>query len=98
MHGMLATHMAFGHCYPLIYYLTERVLFKKYPHRKILKKAPGPGDQVIYMSFFLFLSQCNIRFRTSLSCKMDQIIYMRFCAISLTLSVIRDYAMSFHVK
>jgi hypothetical protein len=32
MHGMSATHMAFSRCYPpLIYYLTERSLFKKCP-------------------------------------------------------------------
>jgi hypothetical protein len=32
MGGMLARHMAFGHCYPpLIYYLTEWSLFKKLP-------------------------------------------------------------------
>jgi hypothetical protein len=43
--GMLATHVAFGHCYPpLIYYLTERSLFKKCPPPppptgKSLKKA-----------------------------------------------------------
>ena len=42
MRGILATHMAFSYCYPpLIYYLTERSLFKKCPHRKILKKGPG---------------------------------------------------------
>jgi hypothetical protein len=43
MRGMSATHVAFGHCYPaLIYYLTERSLFKKFPspHGKILKKGP----------------------------------------------------------
>ena len=47
MHGILATHVAFSHCYPpLIYYLTERSLFKKCPpptHGKILKK--GPAEQ-----------------------------------------------------
>ena len=33
MHGILATHVAFSHCYsPLIYYLTERyVPFQKIP-------------------------------------------------------------------
>jgi hypothetical protein len=32
MRGILATHVAFSHCYtPLIYYLTERSLFKKCP-------------------------------------------------------------------
>jgi hypothetical protein len=43
MRGILATHVAFGHCYPpLIYYLTERYLFKKCPpHGKILKKGPA---------------------------------------------------------
>ena len=42
MRGILATHVAFSHCYPpLIYYLTERSLFKKCPpHGKILKKGP----------------------------------------------------------
>jgi hypothetical protein len=41
MRDMLATHMAFDHCYPpLIYYLTERSLFKKWPPtEKSLKKA-----------------------------------------------------------
>jgi hypothetical protein len=42
--GMSATHVAFTHCYPpLIYYLTERSLFKKCPppHGKILKKGLG---------------------------------------------------------
>ena len=43
MRGILATHVAFSHCYPpLIYYLTERSLFKKYnapPTGKSLKKA-----------------------------------------------------------
>jgi hypothetical protein len=42
MRGILATHVAFSHCYPpLIYYLTERSLFKKCPppHGKTLKKA-----------------------------------------------------------
>jgi hypothetical protein len=41
MRGILATHVAFGHCYPpLIYYLTERSLFKKCPPTgKSLKKA-----------------------------------------------------------
>jgi hypothetical protein len=48
MRGMLATHVTFSHCYPpLIYYLTERSLFKKCPppHGKILKKGPAsfPG-------------------------------------------------------
>jgi hypothetical protein len=42
MRGILATHVAFSYCYPpLIYYLTERSLFKKCPpHGKILKKGP----------------------------------------------------------
>jgi hypothetical protein len=43
MRGILATHVAFSHCYPpLIYYLTEKSLFKKCPppHGKILKKGP----------------------------------------------------------
>jgi hypothetical protein len=41
MRGILATHVAFSHCYPpLIYYLTERSLFKKCPLTgKSLKKA-----------------------------------------------------------
>jgi hypothetical protein len=41
MPGILATHVAFSHCYPpLIYYLTERSLFKKCPPTgKSLKKA-----------------------------------------------------------
>jgi hypothetical protein len=42
MRGVLATHMAFSHCYPpLIYYLTERSLFIKSPPPtgKSLKKA-----------------------------------------------------------
>jgi hypothetical protein len=41
MRGILATHVAFSHCYPpLIYYLTERSLFKKcLPTGKSLKKA-----------------------------------------------------------
>ena len=41
MHGILATHVAFSHCYPpLIYYLTERSIFKKCPPTgKSLKKA-----------------------------------------------------------
>jgi hypothetical protein len=41
MHGILATHVAFSNCYPpLIYYLTERSLFKKCPPTgKSLKKA-----------------------------------------------------------
>jgi hypothetical protein len=44
LRGILATHVAFSHCYPpLIYYLTERSLFKKSPppHGKILKKGPA---------------------------------------------------------
>jgi hypothetical protein len=46
MRGILATHLAVSHCYPpLIYYLTERSLFKKChhppPHGKKLKKGPG---------------------------------------------------------
>ena len=43
MRGILATHVAFSHCYPpLIYYLTERSLFKKCPPTgKSLKKALG---------------------------------------------------------
>ena len=51
MRGILATHVAFSHCYPpLIYYLTERSLFKKCPpHGKILKKGPA----LISFSFFL---------------------------------------------
>jgi hypothetical protein len=38
-------HMDFSHCYPpLIYYLTERSLFKKCrPPGRILKKGPGVG-------------------------------------------------------
>jgi hypothetical protein len=41
MRDMLATHVTFSHCYPpLIYYLTERSLFKKCPPTgKSLKKA-----------------------------------------------------------
>jgi hypothetical protein len=41
MRGILATHVAFSHCYPLlIYFLTERSLFKKCPPTgKSLKKA-----------------------------------------------------------
>jgi hypothetical protein len=41
MRDILATHVAFSHCYPpLIYYLTERSLFKKCPPTgKSLKKA-----------------------------------------------------------
>jgi hypothetical protein len=41
MRGILATHVAFSHCYPpLIYYLTEKYLFKKCPPTgKSLKKA-----------------------------------------------------------
>jgi hypothetical protein len=41
MRGILATHVAFSHCYPpLIYYLTERSLFKKCPPTgKSLKKV-----------------------------------------------------------
>jgi hypothetical protein len=40
MRGMSATHVAFGHGYPpLIYYLTERFLFKKSLRKKSLKKA-----------------------------------------------------------
>jgi hypothetical protein len=42
MRGILATHVAFSHCYPpLIYYLPERSLFKKCPPPtgKPLKKA-----------------------------------------------------------
>jgi hypothetical protein len=50
MRGILATHVAFSHCYPpLIYYLTERSLFKKCPPPptgKSLKKALS-GVQVI---------------------------------------------------
>jgi hypothetical protein len=38
--GILATHVAFSHCYPpLIYYLTERSLFKKCPPPLTGKKA-----------------------------------------------------------
>jgi hypothetical protein len=41
MRGILATNVAFSHCYPpLIYYLTERSIFKKCPPTgKSLKKA-----------------------------------------------------------
>ena len=52
MRSMLATHVAFSHCYPpLIYYLTERSLFKKCPPptEKSLKKALCIGDR----SFFI---------------------------------------------
>jgi hypothetical protein len=35
MRAILATHVAFSHCYPPpIYYLTERSLFKKCPPRE----------------------------------------------------------------
>jgi hypothetical protein len=47
MRGIFATHVAFSHCYPpLIYYLTQRSLFKKFPlpHGKILKKGPAYCD------------------------------------------------------
>jgi hypothetical protein len=48
MRGILATHVAFSHCYPpLIYYLTERSLFKKPPPPptgKSLKKALHSGN------------------------------------------------------
>ena len=52
MRGILATHVAFSHWYPpLIYYLTERSLFKKCPPPtgKSLKKAlkNGVGVTVI---------------------------------------------------
>jgi hypothetical protein len=42
MRGILATNVAFSHCYPpLIYYLTERSIFNKYPPTgKFLKKGP----------------------------------------------------------
>jgi hypothetical protein len=48
MRGILATHVAFSHCYPpLIYYLTERSLFKKCPPTgKSLKKALQRHDVV----------------------------------------------------
>jgi hypothetical protein len=49
MRGILATHVAFSHCYPpLIYYLTERSLFKKCPppHGKILKKGLEVWDYI----------------------------------------------------
>ena len=45
MRGILATHVAFSHCYPPIYYLTERSLFKKCPPTgKSLKKALAPKN------------------------------------------------------
>jgi hypothetical protein len=49
MRGILATHVAFSHCYPpLIYYLTERSLFKKCPpHEKFLKKGPDMYSMII---------------------------------------------------
>jgi hypothetical protein len=49
IHARLATCVAFGHCYPpLIYYLTERSLFRKCPppHGKILHKGPGRSGNV----------------------------------------------------
>jgi hypothetical protein len=48
MCAILATHVAFSHCYPpLIYYLTERSLFKKCPPTgKSLKKALLLGPAV----------------------------------------------------
>jgi hypothetical protein len=40
MLGKSVTHVAFCHCYhPLIYYFTERSLFKNDPYGKILKKG-----------------------------------------------------------
>jgi hypothetical protein len=50
MRGILATNVAFSHCYPpLIYYITERSLFKKCPppHGKILKKGPALRSAVV---------------------------------------------------
>ena len=52
MRGMLATHAAFCHCYPpLIYYLTERSIFKKCTplptHGKILKIRKIPTHRKI---------------------------------------------------
>ena len=49
MRGILATHVAFSHCYPpLIYYLTERSLFKKCPPTgKSLKKALAESYKIL---------------------------------------------------
>jgi hypothetical protein len=50
MRGVLATHVAFSHCYPpLIYYLTERSLFNNSPppHGKILKKGPVAKNMAV---------------------------------------------------
>ena len=53
--GMLATHVAFSHCYPpVIYYLTERSLFKKCPPQgKILKKGPDSFSKPRLYRLFL---------------------------------------------
>jgi hypothetical protein len=54
LRGILATHVAFSHCYPpLIYYLTEWSLFKKCPppHGKILKKGPASAPNVGLLAF-----------------------------------------------
>jgi hypothetical protein len=55
MCGILATHVAFSHCYPpLIYYLTERSLFKKCPPTgKSLKKALMVSKIYIFIMYFI---------------------------------------------
>jgi hypothetical protein len=51
MRGILATHVAFSHCYPpLIYYLTEGPFSKNAPHGKILKKGPArSSSQILFI-------------------------------------------------
>jgi hypothetical protein len=43
MHGMLAKHVTFSHCYPPLIYYSQKGPFSKNappPHGKILKKDP----------------------------------------------------------
>jgi hypothetical protein len=89
MRGILATHVVFSHCYPpLIYYLTERSLFKKCPpHGKILKKGPeiislikGRLLHIINqeMKFLLF---CYLKYTKMLD-RMVNFIITIFCLYS----------------
>jgi hypothetical protein len=67
MRGILATNVAFSHCYPpLIYYLTERSIFKKCPPTgKSLKKALAHTTQITVVSLWLLMVFC--RFHLSMT-------------------------------
>jgi hypothetical protein len=61
MRGILATNVAFSHCYPpLIYYLTERSIFKKCPTTgKSLKKALGIISVMFSLATLVLINECK---------------------------------------